>query len=83
MAVNLKNPEAERLLTELAERTGQSLTEAATQAFRERLARLNTEASTRRERTERALLELVREARQSRDTGEPLKPMLDELWETP
>lgn len=83
MAVNIKNHEAERLLNELAERTGQSLTEAATQAFRERLARLDAEAVTRRARTERALLDLVKEARASQDTGEPLKPMLDELWGTP
>jgi Rv0623-like transcription factor len=33
MAVNLKNLEAERLLKELAELAGESLTKAATRAF--------------------------------------------------
>ncbi|MBA2670617.1 MAG: type II toxin-antitoxin system VapB family antitoxin [Gemmatimonadetes bacterium] len=38
MALNIKNPEANRLAHELAEATGESLTEAVTAALRERLA---------------------------------------------
>lgn len=40
MAVNIKNPEAERLARELAARTGENLTTAVTTALRERLERL-------------------------------------------
>ena len=39
MAFNVKNDEADRLLRELTELTGESLTEAITRALRERLAR--------------------------------------------
>lgn len=39
MAFNVKNDEADRLLRELTELTGESLTEAITEALRERLAR--------------------------------------------
>jgi antitoxin VapB len=40
MGVNIKNPEAERLIKELAELTGESQTAAVAQAVRERIARL-------------------------------------------
>jgi antitoxin VapB len=39
MAINLKNPEAERLVRELVQVTGESLTEAITESVRERLER--------------------------------------------
>jgi antitoxin VapB len=39
MAMNIKNPETERLARELAKRTGESLTVAVTVALRERLER--------------------------------------------
>ena len=37
MALSIKDPEADRLARELAEATGESLTEAVTNALRERL----------------------------------------------
>lgn len=40
MALNIKNAEADRLAHELAEETGETLTEAVTVAVRERLASL-------------------------------------------
>lgn len=40
MALNVKNPEADRLAHELADLTGESLTEAVIRALRERLARV-------------------------------------------
>ena len=40
MGLNIKNPEAERLIKELAELTGESQTAAVTEAVRERVARL-------------------------------------------
>ncbi len=39
MALSIKNPETERLARELAQATGESLTEAVTKALRERLLR--------------------------------------------
>lgn len=39
MAMNIKNPETERLARELANRTGESLTAAVTVALKERLER--------------------------------------------
>lgn len=40
MAFSIKNPEADRLARELAETTGESLTEAVLKALRERLQRV-------------------------------------------
>jgi antitoxin VapB len=39
MALSIKNPEADRLARELAETTGETLTEAVIQALRDRLRR--------------------------------------------
>jgi antitoxin VapB len=39
MALSIKHPEADRLARELADATGESLTEAILQALRERLVR--------------------------------------------
>ena len=39
MALSIKHPEADRLARQLAHATGESLTEAVTQAIRERLVR--------------------------------------------
>ncbi len=39
MALSIKNPEAERLARELARVTGESLTEAVTEALRQRMLR--------------------------------------------
>ncbi len=40
MSLNIKNEDAHRLARQLVKLTGESLTEAVTQAIRERLARL-------------------------------------------
>jgi antitoxin VapB len=40
MSLNIKNPEAHALAARLAEKTGETLTEAVTTSLRERLARL-------------------------------------------
>ena len=42
MALSLKDPEADRLAREIADRTGETLTGAIVVALRERLARLRT-----------------------------------------
>jgi antitoxin VapB len=55
MALNIRNPEAEKLAAELARQTGESKTEAVTKALRDRLARV------RRERTKRRLADELEE----------------------
>jgi antitoxin VapB len=47
MALNIRNPEAERLASELARYTGESKTEAVTKALRDRLERVRRERSRR------------------------------------
>ena len=47
MALSIKDQETDRLAREVARRTGESLTEAVTQALRERLARLKTRETSR------------------------------------
>jgi antitoxin VapB len=48
MALNLRNPEAERLAAELALQTGETKTEAVIKALRERLARVRRDRSKKR-----------------------------------
>lgn len=48
MALNIRNPETERLAAELARQTGETKTEAVTRALRDRLARVRRERSKRR-----------------------------------
>jgi antitoxin VapB len=48
MALNIRNPETERLAAELARQTGETKTEAVTKALRDRLARVRRERSKRR-----------------------------------
>ncbi len=47
MSLNIKNPEADRLARELADKTGESITEVVINALRERLAREEGKARTR------------------------------------
>lgn len=46
MALNLKNEQTEKLVQELSELTGESLTAAVTEAVRERLERVRAERGT-------------------------------------
>jgi antitoxin VapB len=48
MALNIRNPEAEKLAAELARQTGETKTEAVTKALRDRLARVRRERSGRK-----------------------------------
>ena len=48
LALNIRNLETERLASEVARRTGETKTEAVTQALRERLARLRRQRPKRR-----------------------------------
>ena len=54
MALNIKNRETCKLAEELAKRTGENMTEAITQAVRERLERVGrSQRGSRRERLQR------------------------------
>lgn len=48
MALNIRNPAAEKLATALARLTGETKTDAVTKALRDRLARVRRERSGRR-----------------------------------
>lgn len=48
MALNIRNAETEKLADTLAKLTGETKTEAVTQALRDRLARLRRERTRRR-----------------------------------
>ena len=52
MALSIKHPEADRLARELAERTGESLTDAIINALRERLRRVEGRVRVPRVRDE-------------------------------
>ncbi|QQR72304.1 MAG: type II toxin-antitoxin system VapB family antitoxin [Holophagales bacterium] len=52
MALNIRNPEAERLAAAVTRLTGETKTEAVTRALADRLARLRRERSQRRLATE-------------------------------
>lgn len=55
MAFSIKNEEADELLRELCERTGESLTGAVIVSLRERLERERLRTTTKRERIEAVL----------------------------
>jgi hypothetical protein len=84
MAINLKNSEVEKALYELRAETGESLTEAAGIAFRERLERIRSQKLGAQQRSLRALLDLVDEARAAPVLDpRPLKAITDDLWGDP
>ena len=73
MVINLEDPGVEQALRELSRETGESLTQAAGVAVRERLERLRS--------TRRAIVELIEEARTAPVVdSRPLKVVTDELW---
>lgn len=58
MSLNIKNAETYRLIRDLAEATGESMTEAVTTAVRERLARIRSDFDVEE------VMELAREIRE-------------------
>jgi antitoxin VapB len=63
MSLNIKNPEAHTLAVRLAEKTGETLTEAVVRSLRERLERVERTAEFDEERY-RSLKALVEGSRQ-------------------
>jgi antitoxin VapB len=55
MALSIKDPEADRLARELAEATGESLTQAVTNALRDRLRLIRAHDRTKEQRLADAL----------------------------
>ena len=64
MSLNIKNPEAHELASELARLTGESLTKAVTEALRERLERERRKRDE--ERLVADLMAIAREASKAR-----------------
>lgn len=60
MALNIRDPETHRLAREVAQATGETMTEAVKTALRERLARVRKVDEAERKRRVNALLELGR-----------------------
>jgi antitoxin VapB len=69
MALNIKNPETYRLVKELAEATGQTMTGAVTEAVRQQLQRLHAERDDDVDGRLARLLELAAEIRQGAPPG--------------
>ena len=59
--LNIKNPEAYRLVKELADATGESMTQAVTEAVRQRLERLKAEAPSGKDFDVEEILAMARE----------------------
>jgi len=61
MSLNIKNAETHRLVKELADATGESMTQAVTEAVRQRLERLKAEASPGKDFDVQEILAMARE----------------------
>jgi len=63
MALSIKDPEADRLVRELADATGESITEAARLAFAERLARVRAAEESRSTQRRTRIQRIIDDAR--------------------
>jgi antitoxin VapB len=73
MSLNIKNPEAHKLAAELARRTGTSLTEAVTEALRDKLAVVKApeEQARREEEAAKLIADVEAIAQRMRDALGP------------
>ncbi len=69
MSLNIKNAETYRLVKELADETGESMTTAVTEAVRERLTRVRAERDGGREARFHRALELLAVMRERAPAG--------------
>lgn len=82
VAINLKAPETEALLRQIAELTGDSLTQAAHRAFERRLEELQQDSERERKKATRAIREIVSLARSLPILDQrSSKEISDWLWE--
>lgn len=77
--LNIKNPEAYRLVRELADATGESMTQAVTEAVRQRLERLRAAAAPGKEFDVEEILAMAREIGERFPPGY-LKAAFDDLY---
>ncbi|MDZ4790268.1 MAG: type II toxin-antitoxin system VapB family antitoxin [Hyphomicrobiales bacterium] len=70
MGLNIKNEQAHRLATEVAELAGETLTDAVTNALRERLQRLESQNAMRKVQRAQTIMEAARKFREQ--LAEPL-----------
>jgi antitoxin VapB len=85
MGLNIKNPEAEKAIRDLAAATGESLTEAIEKAAKERLARIQAKSKPR---TVEEFLEAIRPiqdafaaARKASGDTRTSQELMDELYD--
>jgi len=69
MSLNIKNPETYRLVKELAELTGESMTTAVTEAVAEKLERIRAERGEDVEARVQRMLELAAAIREAAPPG--------------
>lgn len=69
MSLNIKNPETHRLVKELADETGLSMTAAVTEAVRQQLARIRAAQDDDPEMRVERMLELAAEIRRRAPAG--------------
>ncbi|HSZ73993.1 MAG TPA: type II toxin-antitoxin system VapB family antitoxin [Rhizomicrobium sp.] len=85
MGLNIKNAEAEEAIRELAELTGEGLTEAVANAAREKIARLKTEKKTQTVEEFLAAIRPLQDAlaaeRKERGDTRTSKELMDELYD--
>jgi antitoxin VapB len=84
MGLNIKNPEAEAVVRELAERTGEGLTEAIVNAAREKLDRLRTKGAASPDdflASLRPLQKAIAEERALRGDTRKARDLMDEIYD--
>lgn len=84
MGLNIKNPEAEAAVRELAARTGEGLTEAIESAVREKLARLEDRRALGPEdflAAVRPLQAAIAEERAAKRDTRASRELMDELYD--
>ncbi|MBC8049285.1 MAG: type II toxin-antitoxin system VapB family antitoxin [Chitinophagales bacterium] len=79
MGLNIKNEEAHRLETEVAELAGETLTQAVTTALRDRLAHLKQHHEQRKMQRTLAIMDAAREVR--RHLTGPIPDPGEELYD--
>jgi antitoxin VapB len=79
MAINLKNPETERLAKQLASATGESITEAVTIAIKQRLEQ--QEKARKREGRIRWLDEVTKETAAIMNDGRSSTELIEDLYD--
>ena len=89
MGLNIKNPDVESNIRKLAERTGETLTDAIDNAVRERLARLEDEAAKNRPAQTveeflariKPLQDAVADARRKSGDSRSVQELMDDLYD--